>query len=167
MLSSPAVYTFLVTWVIIVVQIKFLNDLWNGWHGAHFSLRFAFHYLFFQCTLMTRIIQSHNAEVFKLLLRNERQIIQLLEISELMKRKEALIHKEKDKIPRKQRYTCTWHKTVNFIAFWLKQILEIDVHDRLPKTIILEYFKHFCECLWQPAFIQNNKDNLFICCSKW
>lgn len=68
--------------------------------------RFALHYLFFQCTLMTRII-SHDAEVFKLLLRNERQIIQLLEISELMKRKEALIRKEEDKIPRKRRYTCT------------------------------------------------------------
>lgn len=45
---------------------------------------------------------SHNAEVFKLLLRNERQIIQLLEISGLMKRKEALIRKEEDKIPRKR-----------------------------------------------------------------
>ena len=56
---------------------------------------------FFLCTLMTRIM-SHNAEVFKLLLRNERQIIQLLEISGLMKRKEALIRKEEDKIPRKR-----------------------------------------------------------------
>lgn len=67
-----------------------------------FSLRFAFH--FFLCVQAIMIHSSYanylsQCRLFRLLVANKRQIIQLLEILGLVKRKDALIFKKEEKIP--------------------------------------------------------------------